>query len=69
MPVGHLLWVLYCKLCKERNITAFSVMSLTFDILKFWSLTNYINLEDPFLLDCKGVCGLRESWVTILPKV
>lgn len=53
------------KFCKDWNITAF----LTCDILKCWSLTNYMNLTDPFLLDSKGVCGLRESWVTILSKV
>ena len=51
------------KLRKDGNITAFGVMLLTCDILKCWSLTDYINSEDPFLLESKGVCELGESWV------
>lgn len=49
------------KLCKDGNIIAFGVMLLTCDILKCWSLTEYINSEDPFLLESKGVCELGES--------
>lgn len=60
---------LHCKLCKDRNITALGVIFLTCDILKCCSLTNYMSLEDLFLLVSKRVCGLRESWVIILPKV
>lgn len=67
--VRHLLWELYHK----QALWSWEHHSIWCDaphcdILKCWSLTDYINSKEfsswnlPFLLESKGVCELGESW-------